>query len=262
MLALIAGQGKLPEYVARKISAPMTIASLEGYPPETLTSDRVFRIERLGSFLAELREDGVSEVCFAGAIRRPALDPSFLDAATMPLVPAMMQAMQQGDDAALRAVLSFFESAGLIVRGAHEIAPDLIPEIGVPTRRKPDADQERDALRGWDILDALGAADTGQSCVVHRGQALALEAMPGTDWMLKSIAVRPDMATGGVLCKGPKPNQDRRIDMPTIGPSTVSQAAKAGLAGIAIAAGGVLAIDMAEIVRRADDKSMFVWVRE
>lgn len=259
MLALIAGQGKLPEYVAEHAAGPLYIAALEGFPPDSLKPETSFRIERLGSFLAELEAKGVTKVCFAGAIRRPPLDPSAVDDATMPLVPRMMQALEQGDDAALRTVLVFFEEWGIDVIGAHEIVPDLLPPPGIPTVRKPDAQHERDAIRADTILAALGEADVGQSCIVHKGQALAVEAMPGTDWMLKSIAAYCN--TGGIFSKAPKPGQDRRIDMPTIGPETVERAGKAGLDGIVIAAGGVLAVDLADIVRRLDERNMFLWVR-
>lgn len=261
MLALIAGWGKLPEYVARAVEGPVTVAALEGADVATLVPERRFRVERLGSFIAELKEADVTQVCFAGAVARPALDPALVDAATMPLVPRMMQALAAGDDAALRIVLSFFEEAGIEVRGAHEIVPDLLPPAGVPTARQPDDRAVRDAERGAAILAAMGAVDVGQAVIVHAGQALAVEALPGTDWMLKSIVAYRDGRTGGILCKGPKPGQDRRIDMPTIGPDTVSRAAKAGLDGIVVEAGGVLVIDADEVVRRLDDGGMFLWVR-
>lgn len=262
MLALIAGEGRLPDYVARSLNAPLTIAALEGTVLEGLTPNRTFRVEQIGSFIADLKENGVTEVCFAGSIPRPRLDPSAVDAATMPLVPQMMQALQMGDDAALRTVLSFFEDAGLTVRGAHEIVPSLLPAPGVPTRRKPDKAHERDANRGATVLAALGAADVGQSTIIAGGQALAVEATPGTDWMLESIVAYRGGRTGGLLYKAPKPEQDRRVDMPTIGPDTVKHAAHAGLDGIVIAAGGVLAIDIEDIVARLDARNMILWVRE
>lgn len=261
-LALIAGWGKLPGYVARSVDGPVTVAALEGADVSDVVPERRFRVERLGTFIAELKDAGVTDVCFAGAVARPALDPKAVDAATMPLVPRMMQALQQGDDAALRVVLSFFEEAGIAVKAAQEIVPHLLPPPGVPTRRTPDDQASRDAERGAEILVAMGAVDVGQAVVVHRGQALAIEATPGTDWMLKSIVAYRDGKRGGLLFKGPKPGQDRRVDMPTIGPSTVSRAEKAGLDGIVVAAGDVLVIDSDEVVRRLDERDMFLWVRE
>ncbi len=116
MLALIAGQGALPGMVA-KARPDAVLCELEGYPAG-LGAARRFRVERLGSFMADLKAAGVTEVCLAGRVGRPRLDPSLVDAATMPLVPRMMAALQVGDDAALRTVLGFFEEAGFTVRAA------------------------------------------------------------------------------------------------------------------------------------------------
>lgn len=260
-LALIAGRGRLPDAVAQSVEGELMVAALEGFPPDALAVDVEFRIEQLGSFITNLKDRGVTEVCFAGAIRRPPLDPAAVDAATLPLVPRMMKALQEGDDAALRTVLGFFEEAGLTVRGAHEVSPDLLPPPGVLTARKPDTQNERDAERAEQIVEALGAADVGQSCVVHKGQALAVEALPGTDWMLESLVSFRDGQTGGIFFKTPKPGQDLRIDMPTIGSETVVKAARAGLDGIVISAGGVLSIGLADIVKGLDERGMFLWVR-
>ena len=131
MLALIAGQGRLPAVLARSLDQAPLVASLEGFAPEGLPIDLTFRIEHLGSFLAELKAKGVTEVCFAGAVRRPPLDPSSIDAATMPLVPRIMQALQLGDDAALRVVLEVFEEMGISIRAAHEVLPELLPDAGL-----------------------------------------------------------------------------------------------------------------------------------
>lgn len=266
MLALIAGHGALPGYLVRSLEAagtPFHLAELDGFEMDGRGARPVlrFRIETLGSFLKELKALGVTEVCFAGAVRRPPLDPDKVDAATAPLVPRMMQALQLGDDAALRLVISFFEEAGFVVRGAHEIVPDLLPQAGVLTSRQPSAQDRRDAARGAQIVVALGAADVGQSCVVLKGQALAVEALPGTDWMLASIAELTH-EDGGVVFKGPKPGQDRRIDLPVIGPITLEGVARAGLAGIAIQSGGVIVMDQAATLDVAEKAGLFLWVRE
>ena len=108
MLALIAGRGQLPGHIVAAHGAPVLVAALEGFAPDHLTPDITFRVERLGSFIADLKARGVTQICMAGAIGRPALDPAMIDAATMPLVPRMMQALGQGDDAsAMRALTAF-----------------------------------------------------------------------------------------------------------------------------------------------------------
>jgi DUF1009 family protein len=293
VLALIAGQGALPALV-RTARPDAVICELEGYPAG-LGPARRFRVERLGSFIEELGRTGVTEICLAGRVGRPRLDPALVDAATMPLVPRMMAAMQQGDDAALRTVLGFFEEAGFAVRAAQEIVPEVLPPEGVPTKAQPGAAAERDAARAVAAHRALGAADIGQALVVAEGQVIAVEAQPGTDWMLASLLSRggerlptggflddpfgvaadmvggpavsprrgrdPALPPGGLLYKAPKPGQDLRVDLPAIGPETVRGAAASGLEGIVIEAGGVMVFDRAATVAAADAAGLFLWVR-
>ncbi len=259
MLAIIAGNGGLVSAVVGERKTKPYIAALEGFVPDGVTPDRIFRIEHLGSLIADLSEMGVGDVCFAGGIRRPKVDPAQIDAATMPLVPRIAAAIAAGDDGALRAVLGFFEEAGMNVVAAHEIAPGLLLPEGIPTAAQPAPEADADVLRAIAVLDAMGAADLGQACVVQRGQVLAVEALPGTTWMLESLKTYP--SAGALFYKAPKPEQDRRADLPTIGPDTIRAAVDAGLQGIVIEAGGVMVIDQAETLRLADAAGLFLWVR-
>lgn len=261
MLAVIAGRGTLPAAVAGAVSEPVVVCALAGTHPDGLDVDLWFRIETLGSLLAELKQRGVTAVCLAGGIDRPAVDPAAIDAATLPLVPVIQQALMSGDDGALRAAIAVFEGAGFAVRAAHEIAPDLLMASGCATQVQPDTAAQRDAEHGAAIVAAMAVADVGQACVVKGGQALAIEGVFGTDWMLGSLSERPD-GTGGVLYKAPKPGQDRRADLPTIGPATVAAVAEAGLAGIVIEAGGVIVLDQAAVIAACDAAGLFLWVRE
>ncbi len=261
MLALIAGRGTLPLALVRRLTTAPLVCSLVGFPPEDVDVAKEFRIEQLGSFINDLKAAGITEVCFAGGIDRPAIDPSAIDAATFPLVPVLQKAIASGDDGALRAVVGIFEAAGLAVRGAHELAPDLLPQPGALTQAQPTEAQQADAKRAADVVGAMAAVDIGQACVVHRRQVLAVEGVFGTDWMLRSLAHRPD-SSGGVLFKAPKPGQDQRVDLPVIGPSTVAAAVDARLSGIVIAAGGVMVLDLDSVVAACDAADLFLWVME
>lgn len=259
--AVIAGQGALAPAVIAALDAPPVYA-LDGYAPEGVAA-QPFRLERLVPFLDSLVDQGVSRVVFAGAIRRPRLDPHLFDARTAQLVPRIMTALQSGDDGALRAVLEVFEEHGLAIASVAEVAPDLIPRAGV-LAGEPSVADRRDARRAALIQAALGPLDVGQGAVVAQGQCLAIETLPGTAAMLEFAArhagLRPDpQGAKGVFFKAPKPGQDLRIDLPTLGPDSVTQAGRAGLAGIAWAAGGVILLDRDEAVRRARDAGLFLW---
>lgn len=259
MLALVAGTGRLPEVLVEALPTRPLVAAVRGHEP-AIAADLEFRLEALSSFLDDLTSRGVTEVVFAGAVCRPQVDMDAIEPATAPFVPRIVQALTQGDDAALRELLAIFEESGFAIRAAHDLWPDLLPPAGILTVAQPRAGAEAEASRGTAILDALGAADCGQACVVHRGQALALEGVFGTDWMLQSLTRRPD-GTGGILMKGPKPGQDRRVDLPTIGPATIAAAATAGLDGVVIEASGVIVLDREDTVAAADAHGLFLWVR-
>ncbi len=261
MLALIAGTGALPGAVAAGLEVPPLVCALRGYAPDDLSVDVWFRLETLGTFLAVLRDNGVQQVCMAGAIARPKLDRGAIDAATLPLVPVLGKAMADGDDAALRAAIAIFEQAGLEVRAAHEIAPGLLPPPGCPTRARPGDGDRADAGRGAGIVAMMSKGDIGQACVVANSRALAMEGAFGTDWMLRSLTNRPD-AGGGLLFKAPKSGQDRRVDLPVIGPDTIVAACAAGLSGVVIEADGVMMLDPPQVVSQCDRLGLFLWVRQ
>ena len=111
----------------------------------------------------------------------------------------------------------------------------------------------------------MGALDIGQAVVVANGLVLAVEAQEGTDAMLQRCADLPRAlrshaaAAAGVLAKAVKPIQDRRVDLPTIGPATIEAAARAGLVGVVGEAGALLVVDRDQVIQTADDLGLFVF---
>ncbi|MDO5620413.1 MAG: UDP-2,3-diacylglucosamine diphosphatase LpxI [Paracoccus sp. (in: a-proteobacteria)] len=252
-LAIIAGNGGLPAELHRR-QPDAALFALEGFGVGLPATP--FRLERLVPFLDGLTEQGIRRVCFAGAIQRPRLDPEMFDNRTATLVPRILAAMQSGDDGALREVIAVFEEWGMQIVAASDIAPDLVPGDAVLTG-EPSARDQQDAARAKGIVQALGALDIGQGAVVSAGLCIAVETLPGTEAMLAFVAQHTPK--GGVLFKAPKPRQDLRIDMPAIGPETITQAQAAGLTGIAFQAGGVLLLERDEVIRRAQTAGISLW---
>ena len=257
MLALIAGTGDLPRAVLAALPDRPLICALDGFTP-SVTPDVTFRLERLGGFLTTLKARGVTRICMVGGVRRPALALRHFDLATLRLVPTILRGIRQGDDGALRAFIAVLEGHGFRIVGAHEVAPDLLPPAGVLTRAHPAGVHAQDAQIGEGQVALMGQADLGQACVLRDGQTLATEDDAGTDAMLSGLR---DRAAGGILFKAPKPQQDRRADLPVIGLKTARGAAAAGLAGIVIEAGGVMVLDRAAVIDALDAQGMFLWVR-
>ncbi len=262
-VAIIAGQGMLPAALVAALPNRPLVCALDGFAPDAVAVDITFRLERLALLLRALEDRGIGKVIFAGAVRRPRLDPSLFDPATAQMVPRLLAAMGQGDDGALRAVIGIFEEAGFAVQGVAEITPALIPPAGVYAGAVT-ADMQSDAARAETIVAALGAVDVGQGCVVAGGICLAVEVISGTDAMLAGIAnlgeLRPSGARG-VLYKSAKPAQDRRIDLPTLGPATVANAARAGLGAIVWRAGDVICLDLPAMQAAAADAGLTLWAR-
>lgn len=261
-LALIAGAGGLPAALVAALAERPLICALDGFAPAGLTPDQSFRVERLAVFLRWLEDQGVSEVCFAGAVQRPRLDPALFDPATATLVPRLLAAMGQGDDATLREVLAIFAEHGFALKCVTDIAPHLVPGAGVYAGAVSPQD-EKDAARAEAIVAALGAVDVGQGCVVAGGLCLAVETLPGTDAMLGFVAQIPAALrpAKGLFYKSPKPGQDRRIDLPALGVQTVRNAAAAGLGGIVWQAGGVICLDLSAMQQEAEALGLFLWAR-
>ncbi|KAJ56869.1 phosphatidate cytidylyltransferase [Actibacterium mucosum KCTC 23349] len=268
--AIIAGAGRLPGLLVKALranDAPVMVAAIAGTGAEDPggVAFMPFHVERMAVLFDELTNRDVTRVVFAGGMSRPALDPALLDPGTAALLPRILPALQQGDDGLLRAVIEIFEDRGFEVMGAADIAPALCPGEGVLTQSAPSEQDQADADRAATILSTLGPLDLGQGAVVAQGLCLAIETLPGTDAMLKFAADyprRPDPnGARGVFVKAPKPGQDLRVDMPVIGPATVAAAVKAGLAGIAFQAGGVMMLEQAETVAAADAAGLFLWSR-
>lgn len=264
MLALFAGTGALPGLLVAALAEEEVgpvVCYMDGFEPDVPADlERIaFRIEHLGTLLTKLRARGVERVCLAGKVLRPEIDPSQIDAATAPLVAGLGAAMKLGDDGTLRALMVIFESFGFRIVAAHEIAPDLLPPSGHLAGPAPTVAQQDDAARGKAHLDDLAPADIGQACVVRDGQVLAMEASLGTDFMLRSLS-DPARAEGAVFCKAAKIGQDRRADLPAIGPETVIGAHAAGIKGIWIEAGGVMCLEIDQLKAEADRYGISVWV--
>lgn len=268
MLALIAGKGALPELLyeaLQKRGETPLVSELDGFPSGLTGSNPTrFRTEQLATYLSGLKDAGVTELCMAGRIARPVLDPDAVDEATKPYVARIARAISAGDDGALREIILIIEEFGISLRAAHEVLPELLPPSGVQSTQQPSARDHQDAARAEMILGSLGAADLGQACVVAAGQALAVETLGGSDWMLRTLGDgnRPGGPAGGLFFKAPKPNQDRRVDLPVIGPATVIAAQAAGLDGIVIETGGVMVLNLPDVIASANNHQMFLWVRD
>lgn len=262
-LAIVAGRDALPRLIAeawRAEGLPYLVIAFRGAVPDWIAAHphEAHEFERPGRLFEALSRAGCDRVVLAGALDRPRLRPWRADARAAGLLARARRLVAGGDDALLAAIAGIFEEEGLAVVGAQDCLPGLVAGPGVLGRHAPGRRARRDAGLGAQILAALGPFDIGQAVVVAGGRCLGIEAAEGTDALLaRAGGLGP--GEGAVLVKMAKPGQDRRFDLPTIGPRTVAAAAGAGLGGIAVEAGAVLILDRGATVAAADAAGLFLW---
>lgn len=269
-LGLIAGLGDLPVAIAENAVATgqgVHVLRLKGFEDPRLSCypGSVVGLGEVGAVVARLREAGCRDLVFAGNVGRPNFSDLKLDLKGAALLPRVLSEARKGDDALLRVLVGEFERNGFNVIGSEQAHAALLAPAGLIAGPEPSASSLADLEVAARVASASGALDIGQACIVCDGLVLAVEAQEGTDEMLRRCATLPEAIRGtvlarrGVLVKRPKPAQERRIDLPTTGVSTVDLAAAAGLAGICVEAGGALMLNRSEMEAKAALSGLFLY---
>ncbi|RDV01234.1 LpxI family protein [Undibacter mobilis] len=269
-LAMICGGGALPlaiaDYVAargRKVVLFPLIGAADGLPVENYPHHWIY-IGQIGKFMRLARAEGASDVVFIGALVRPRILQTRPDLKALMIMPRVLKAFRGGDDHLLTGMARLLEDEGFHLRGAHEVAPEILAPAGVLGSVQPSEADRADIELGLDYLDAASPFDIGQAVAIANRHVLAVEAAEGTDQMLARVAElrangRVRSAKGrGVMVKAPKRHQDRRFDLPSIGPRTVEGVAQAGLAGIAVVAGATVVAEADKLLAAADRAGIFI----
>lgn len=256
-LGIIAGAGALPGLLvsaARAQGRGFTVLGITGFCDPALANHWIHMGEA-GRAFDLLKSAGAEEVVLAGGLRRPALGdikPDLKGAGILARIAARLLP-GVGDDTLLSAIIAEFEREGFRIVGADQVLSDLLAPSGRLGAHAPDAGALADITVGLDAARGLGAADKGQAVIVLTGAVIGTEDAEGTDALIARHG-KP----GAVLVKAKKPQQERRADLPTIGPATVENAARAGLKGIAVEAGHTLVLGREEVARAADAAGLFV----
>ena len=264
-VGILAGGGPLPGQVARAVEQAggrVFIIGFQGFAEPGVIGHwphRMVRLAAAGEILSALHDHGCRDLVLIGPVRRPSLVSLRPDATGARILTRIGKALFAGDDGLLGAIVRVLGEEGFTIRGAHEFLPGSVARRGALGVVTPDAVACSDIALGRHVVQQLGQLDIGQGCVVQGGLVLAVEALEGTDRMLERVAsLRQPDRPGGVLVKMAKPGQERRADLPTIGPRTVAGAMAAGLRGIAMEAGATLITDPAACTAMADEAGLFL----
>lgn len=262
-LGIVAGGGGLPRRLVescRTAGRDVFVLALEGAADPAALRDVPHAWCRIGAAsngLALLRENNVTELVLAGSIRRPSLAALRPDWRAAKLF-ARIGYRALGDDGLLSAIVEELELEGFRVIGADQLFEEALAPEGPLGKISPDAQAAADIEHGFRVARSLGALDIGQAVIVQQGLVLGVEAIEGTDELLRRCGPLRREGSGGVLVKAEKPGQERRADRPTIGVRTVALAAKTGLRGIAVEAHATIVLDRAAVACAADRAGLFV----
>ncbi len=268
-VAVIAGHGDMPLLFARaaiRNGWTPVIFALAGEADPVLFAGltcHLIKWGEVGKLLRLIERSGCRELVMIGAIRkRPDYSAIRPDLGAVRLLPRIFRLMRGGDDSVLQGVAQIFSEKNIDIRTPVEIAPELAAPAGQLTKAVADPAEQTNLEKAVEAARAIGRLDIGQAAIAVGGRVVALEGVEGTDGLLARVADlrNADRLTepGGVLVKCMKPNQDPRLDLPTIGPGTARLAKQAGLAGVGIEAGRALLAGRDETIAAFDDNGLFL----
>jgi DUF1009 family protein len=257
-LAIIAGGGAFPGMIAQHMrdkGAHVFVVTLHGSGEPIAGFDGITaRPEQLKHIFRELRVRGIRDLVLIGRMKRPRIFDLRPDLMTLKLIPRILYELCfGGDDALLKSVRRMLEQQGFALHAAQEFLDGLIVTAGPLGQYQPGEGDLRDIRIGMGEARNLGRRDVGQAVIVAGGHVIGRENIQGTDALIRTAGVR-----GAILVKAAKPQQDRALDLPTIGPDTVRLCVEAGFKGIAVEAGATLMADKDATISLADTGGLFL----
>jgi hypothetical protein len=194
-------------------------------------------------------KERISQVMMCGQVKHAKIFSAIVP--DLKLVKLLASIETKDTEGLIGGVIKVLNDEGIELLDSTLLLKDLLAPAGVLTRRKPSNDEERDIAYGRRIAAALSEHDIGQSVAIAERACVAVEAMEGTDAMLRRAA---SLVEGKPLClvKGSRRRQHMLYDVPVIGPQTITVMRETGTTALALDAGRTLLLDRAEIVRQAD----------
>lgn len=265
-LGVIAGSGRLPAEAARRLAAdgrPPLVFGFEGLTdPDVAPAAHRMRLGRLEQLVERLSGAAVERLLLVGGFPRSLLLAG-PEADRVPFEPdaealALLAGTPQRDDEGLMGVLAdWLEARGFALCRQDVLLCEMLVGEGAWVGEPPDDGARREIETGRRVLRALGGLGLGQSVALRDGHVLAVEVAEGTDAMI----ARAGALGGPGLClvKAPRPDQDRRLDLPTIGPGTIEALARVGARRLAVEAGSTLAVDADRLRAAAEAAGIAVW---
>ncbi len=262
-LGIIAASGglakELIEHATTKEDAFIVALQGEADPKIINKLDHIWiKLGEIGKAIDAMRKAGVKRIVFVGSLHKPDILSVKVDWLGAKLLTKIIKNKLFGDNKLLSSLTNFLEEEGFELVGVHEILKYLVVKAGIFTKLKPNKQDKADIELGRQVILNLGALDIGQGAIVENSMVLGVEAIEGTDKLIKRCAELKRNKTGGILVKFAKPGQELRIDLPTIGINTIKNLHKAGFKGIVIEANKTIFLDQEKVIEYADKHNMFI----
>ncbi len=268
-LAIIAGGGSLSDVIietARKKGWNVTVFAIGDLNIAKNQDISLIEMKRLdiGRIFQILKSQKIKNICMVGYIPRPNSPKDYLNfrnlnVQTLSILFQSIGILRGGDASLFKKINSLLEKRGYKIIGASEIAPNLTLKGGLYSSKSVSKVEFENIKKAKQCAEMTGYLDIGQAVVVKNGRVLAIEAAEGTDVMLERAACLEAIRIkrGGVILKSAQINQDKRVDMPTIGPNTIKNVVKANLSGIAITADNVIVLDFQKVIEMIEDNNLY-----
>lgn len=263
-LGIIAGGGTLPLKLIHSCEMQdidIFIVGFEGQTNSNIFGGHKYLMTRIGAagqIIKTLKAHEITDLVLVGSIRRPSLSELKPDLKTLEFF-TRLSLRSMGDDGLLKALRIELEKEGFKIHGVQTFASDLLIGEGALGKFKPKKQDMTDIERGIELSQEIGRLDIGQSVIIQEGIVLGVEAVEGTDSLIRRCKPLKREGRGGILVKTCKPQQDRDLDLPTIGPTTIIQAANAGLVGIVFHANHTILLEAQQIIDLANKHKIFVY---
>ena len=268
-LAIIAGGGSLSDIIIETVEKKgwnltvFAIGDLNIAKNQDISLIEMKRLD-IGRIFQILKSQKIKNICMVGYIPRPNspkdyLNFRYLNVQTLSILFQSIGILRGGDASLFKKINSLLEKRGYKIIGASEIAPNLTLKGGLYSSKSVSKVEFENIKKAKQCAEMTGYLDIGQAVVVKNGRVLAIEAAEGTDVMLERAACLEAIRIkrGGVILKSAQINQDKRVDMPTIGPNTIKNVVKANLSGIAITADNVIVLDFQKVIEMIEDNNLY-----
>ncbi|MDX2083430.1 MAG: UDP-2,3-diacylglucosamine diphosphatase LpxI [Rickettsiales bacterium] len=266
-LAIFAGRGLLPKILiedCQKKQRRFLLFLLDGENYEidySAFNPIKLRYGEVEKFLSTLKENNIKNIVFIGGVTKPNFSALKVDKRGALLLAKILANKILGDDAVLRTVIKFFEKEGLKILAIDQLLDCVISTKSTITVNKPTSENLSDIALGVKAIKNFSQFDVGQSLVIAQKQIIAVEALEGTDQMIKRCKdLSGDYLKNSVLVKMKKSKQSLKADLPTIGVETIKNCFEAKICGIAIQANSTLVLQKDQVIKKANELGLFLTV--